>query len=180
MRKFKDFAGCCLAILTTALCAIAFLSSCDRFKTPSFSGDGPDSVYVAEYVEGVVNPTFTSLHEVTMFQNRLIEEYSIDETFRTLPENILNNVAAVCLKKSITVTKKDIVNEYKANRAVYDNLPKQNMTDEQPPVNKPDAATTAMEEQQKPVEKVSYRYEIDTINGKPRKILIKETRSYEQ
>jgi GTPase Era involved in 16S rRNA processing len=98
-----------------------------------------------------------------------------------MPENILNNVAAVCLKKAITVTKKDIVNEYKANQAVYDNLPKQNTTDEQLPVNdKPNAATTAMEEQRKPVEKVSYRYEMDTINGKPQRVLIKETRAYEQ
>lgn len=173
LRNLGGFLSGYIAVLVVAICAIATMCSCEQIRPV---GEQPDSVYVADYVNNIVNPSFASLQEVQVFQNRLAEEYSVDETFRTMPHEVLNNVASVCLKKNVLITKKDIVAEYTASRAVYDNLP---TTDESTPNTITEDSSTAVEEQQKPVGKVSYRYELDTINGQPKRVLIKEERTYE-
>lgn len=172
MKRLIQFKKGCFAILALMICAVASLTACDRFNGPSFSGDGPDSVYIAEYVEAVTNPTFETVDEVIMFQSRFVEEASIDDTFRTIPEEVLTNVATICLKKYPNVTKKDIVIEYKTNRGIYDNLPNNTHEDKD--------KATATEEQQKPVADVSYRYELDTVDGKPVRTLVKEERTHEK
>ena len=90
--------------------------------------------------------------------------------FIHMPEDILNNVVQVCLNKNAVTTKADIVNEYRANKDVYDNLNSPSTS-----VNNTVKKDTAKEEQQKPA--VSYRYETDTANGK--RVLVKEERTYE-
>lgn len=169
-RKTKFLFGVILTLLAIIAC-----HSCDKQKYSGFIK--PDSVYVTSCIESVVNPQFNSVQEVKLFQNKLTEEYSIDEMFRSMPKEMLDNVAAVCFKKSTVVTKQDIVKEYVSNRAVYDNLPNQST-----PQNHEQAAPTqtTMEEQQLPAGKTSYRYEIDTVDGKPQRVLVKEERTYEQ
>lgn len=178
-RNFKRFLWSYLALLLIMLCGSISMSSCDKLKSVNPIGETPDSVYVAKYVEAIVNPTFNSVQELKMLQSRLIEEYSIDETFRLMPGEVLTNVATVCLKKDPLATKKDIVSEYLSNRAVYDNLPEKAESSLHNNPNEATESPTAMEEQQKPVGQVSYRHVIDTINGKPVKVCIKEERTYD-
>ena len=159
--KSKMFFGAYLVLLLFTICAVVI--GCDKFKESSTSGDGPDSVYVAEAIQAAENPSFTTVTEVCMFQNKLLEDQTIEEAFMTMPENILVNVATVCLKKDGVVTKKDIITEYNANRSVYDNLPDK-PTETAAPDSTPKQPTA--KEESKPEGKVSYKYELDTAGGK--------------
>lgn len=165
-EKLKKFIAACLCTLVVAL--LALLASCDKFGQKDQEYDPTDSVCVAEYIEEVVNPVFESTQEVMAFQEKLNEQYSIDETFRNLPTDVLNNVATVCIKKYAVTSKENIVEEYKANRDVYDNLDNKAAQERKDSV-KPDL----------PPSSVSYHYEIDTTGGKHTKVLVKEER-YEQ
>jgi hypothetical protein len=122
-----------------------------------------------------MNPYFTSSAEVIEYQNYLIEERSSDEVFLAMPEDVLANVTTVCLKKFEYVTKNDIVDEYRANKSIYDSL-----SDGASSKTETDAKnkTPVVEEQaQSPKpSSTSYRYETDTVNGKPLKVVIKEER----
>ena len=174
MQRVKKFLEAYLCSLVAMLVTIISLSSCNRL-----SGDTPqpstDSTYIAQTVEAYFNPSFASVAEVLNFQNLANEECSIDEVFRSLSENIITNVATVCLNKQMSATKRDIVEEYRANKSVYDNLENETAPNQdQPQENNP---ATVLEGQQTPVPlSVSYRYEVDTINGQPVRVLIKEER----
>lgn len=174
-RNLKRFLKGYFAFLVVMVCAIIGLCSCDKVKNTVCSTSGVDSVYVAEYIEAAENPTFTSISEVRIAQKQLAEKYSVDEVFLNMPDNILNNVVNVCLNKNTVFTKTDIVNEYRANKDVYDNLDLQPTSADNNTVKK----DTAKEERRKPVGKVSYRYEMDTVEGTPKRVLVKEERTYE-
>nr|DAQ57693.1 MAG TPA: hypothetical protein [Crassvirales sp.] len=81
-----------------------------------------DKNNIVKVVEEHNNPVMSSYDEVLNFQNIIKENYKIDEQFRSMPSDILENVVTVCLNKQTTVTKKEIVAEYLANSQVYDNL----------------------------------------------------------
>jgi hypothetical protein len=134
-----------------------------------------DSVCVTQNDVTLVNQGFTSVPEILSFQNSLAEEYSIMETFRSLPQSVITNVATVCIRKYTLATMKSIVEEYQANRSVYDNL-NQGVTDDQS-IPQENNATAVMEEQPDiaPLS-TSYHYEVDTVNGQPVRILVQERR----
>ena len=139
-----------------------------------------DTVYTdcADSFEAIVNPNFSTPEEVFLFQNTLKEQFEIERLFREMPLNTLSSVANVCLKKNSSATMKDIVDEYTKNRAVYDNLSgNKSEASQQSENNKREES--AGEEQHRPAVKVSYRYDIDTINGVPKRVIIKEER-YEE
>lgn len=172
MRNFGKFLGVYLCTLVLVLVVIVSLISCDRFSD-GVSKPSVDSVYIAQTVEASANPSFVSVSDALNFQSKLIEEYSIDATFRSLPESVITNVVTVCLNKQPLVTKNDIVAEYRANQSVYDNLNTEVKSDQATPQE--DNSATATEGQQTPAPlSTSYRYEVDTVNGQPVKILIKE------
>ena len=173
-RNLKRFLGGYFALLVVMICAVIGLYSCDKVNAVC-SSNGVDSVYVAKYFESVTNPIFTSIEEVRIAQKQLAEEKTADEVFLNMPDNILNNVVNVCLNKNTVITKIDIVNEYRANKDVYDNLDSQPTSADNNTVKK----DTAKEGQQKPAGKVSYRYEMDTVEGTPKRVLVKEERTYE-
>lgn len=174
MRNFSKFLRVYLCTLVLVLVAIISLISCDRFNSGILK-PSVDSVYIAQTVEASTNPSFRSVSDVLNFQSKLIEKYSIDATFRSLPESVITNVATVCLNKRLLVTKDDIIAEYRANQSVYDNLNTEIESDQATPQEGNSA--TATEGQQTPVPlSTSYRYETDTVNGQPTKILIKEER----
>lgn len=173
MLRVKLRRACFIVLMLAATMSLS-LVSCESVSNPFSSTEvvKTDSTVVASYVEAIVNPQFESVQEIKMFQSRLVEEYIIDETFRTMPIDVLNNVATVCLKKNVYVTKKDIVSEYRANSSVYDNLSDQstqstNLTEQTDPTTERPAVVAAI---------VSYHYDIDTIDGKPVKVLVEEKR----
>lgn len=174
-RNLKRFLKGYFAFLVAIICTIIGLCSCDKVKNTVCSTSGVDSVYVAEYVEAVTNPIFTSIEEVKIAQKQLTEEKAADEVFMYMSDDVLNNVVTVCLNKNTFITKRDIVAEYRANQTVYDNLSTSDSTTHKPINN----TTTAKEEQQKPAGRVSYHYEMDTVEGTPKRVLVKEERTYE-
>ena len=172
MRNFGKFLGVYLFTLVAALIATLSFTACNQF-----SGSAPqpstDSTYVAKTIEATFNPSFTSVPEVLAFQNMEVEEYSIDATFRSLPESVITNVITVCLKKCTNVTKKDIIAEYRANQSVYDNLGQEATLNQD--AQQEDSPTAVTEGQPIPAPlSTSYHYEMDTINGQAVKILVKE------
>lgn len=70
----------------------------------------------------------TSLTDVFQLRQTMMDERRIDSTFLAIDDGTLSNVVAVLLKRAGTTTKDEIVNEYLAGRAVYDNLPPQGST----------------------------------------------------
>ena len=156
-----------------ALAFFALLASC-RQGTENRAYTYDDSVYVSSIVEDMQNPTFTGVVDVLNFQAALADSYAIEEAFVALPPYVLQQVANVCIRKDGYATKYTIVQEYRANRDVYDNLTKP--TAQQVPEDNTDS-TTAMEEQHRPVpSSVSWEYETDTVDGKPIQVLVKKER----
>lgn len=173
LRNFGRFLGVYLATLVVALLAIISLNSCDKITTNLAGETSVEDTSIVADVEAIINPSFTTVQEVIDFQAKLVEDYSVDETFKSLPGSVITNVATVCLKKFSTITKKGIVDEYRANQSVYDNLGQASTLNQTP--NKKIDATTVMEGQPTPVPlSTSYHYEVDTVDGKPVKVLVKE------
>ena len=179
MKKILSSLKTGILFLLAALCAIACHSCSELGKTFDTTKD-QDSSYVAQIIESTVNPSFTSVQDVQEFQSKLVDDVSVDETFRSMPQDVLRNVATVCLRKYSLLTKKDIVLEYENNRAVYDNLPENSTADTASQQSASKNEPTAVEEQQKPASSISYRYEIDTVDGKPVRTLVKEERTHEK
>lgn len=106
------------------LLTVTLFASCDKLK---FSGeeeiDPLDTAAMATCVDAVVNPTFASTAEVIDYQTEFIHQYQVDEIFRSLPQQKLLQVATVVINQQFCCSKRDIVEEYIRNRAVYDNLP---------------------------------------------------------
>lgn len=72
-------------------------------------------------VQGTIS--LTSLTDVFQLRQSMMDESRIDSTFLAIDDGPLSNVTSVLLKRNGFTTKDDIVNEYIAGRAVYDNLP---------------------------------------------------------
>lgn len=97
---------------------------------------------VASEIEAAVNPVMCTLPEVLVYQTNMTKEYSDNEVFCKMPQDVLVNVATVCLKAGATVTKKEIVEEYVKNRQIYDNLPTQSTPALPSPELLPDSPAT--------------------------------------
>ena len=104
-------------MLIAAFLGVMSVISCSKKPLSQY-----DKNNIVKVVEEHNNPVMSSYDEVLSFQNIIKENYKIDEQFRSMPSDILENVVTVCLNKQTTVTKKEIVAEYLANSQVYDNL----------------------------------------------------------
>ena len=104
-------------MLIAAFLGVMSVTSCSKKPLSQY-----DKNNIVKVVEEHNNPVMSSYDEVLSFQNVIKENYKIDEQFRSMPHDILENVVTVCLNKQTTVTKKEIVAEYLANSQVYDNL----------------------------------------------------------
>lgn len=70
------------------------------------------------------NPVILSLSDATDLQMKMKDDRRVDSLFLTMSKVDLNNVIGVLINRGIASMKKtDIVNEYDAGRAVYENLP---------------------------------------------------------
>lgn len=172
-------------MLLVATIGIMFLASCDKFvKSPGDNYDTADSVQIAEYVTSVVNPTMLDVTEALSLKNHMLEEQAIDSAFLSLSDNTIRNVVTVLLKKNTAIHKKDIVEAYRANSNIYDNLP----TD--PKAANVDKTATDLGTRQSGndlttptksggVISNSYNFRTDTIDGKPIRVKIQTIESYE-
>lgn len=164
----KKFWKGVFALLVMTVCMCMYSCHKQLVSVPTTT----DSVTITTQIEEVINPSFTSVKDVKIFQKNLVEEYSVDEEFRNLPPDILTNVANVCLKKYGEITKRLVVDEYRANNSIYNNLPE--TTETRTTV---DSTTAKNGSTHKPVTRIYYR--TDTVEGKPHRVLVKEEITYE-
>ncbi len=119
MKKFFD-----IIVFTMALVLTTIFTSCDRVNKTLNSSFEPDTTLIAMQVDRLVNPSFNSAQELLAFRDSRLECKTIDSIFTSLPDEVLQNAATVCINKKGYVTKKDVVNEYRSHGDVYNNLPK--------------------------------------------------------
>lgn len=179
MRKF---------LIVAILGAIALLVSCDKFgvKSPGDNYDTSDSAQVAEFINSVTNPQLMSVEEALSLKSNMLEKQSIDSAFLALDNDLISTVTTVLLKKKTSVTKKDIVEEYRRCMDVYDNLPKTmvqskvDLTSTDLGARK-DSAThvSTGDGSANNIISTSYSFRTDTVNGKPVKIRTQKIESYE-
>lgn len=124
-------------------CMLMFMS-CDRLSSVPCTADS-DSTYVAEQVDAKLNPSFVSPAMLIDYQQSMIEEIETNETFLDMNPALIANVATVCINKNGSVTVKQLIDEYRANQAVYDNL-----SSSTGPANDTLEPQSVMEEQQLP------------------------------
>ena len=156
------------------------------------SDDGVTKEYVdscvAASVQNYINPLFTSVDEVLTFRELTLEGQSIDDSFNSMPEEILKNVAAVCINRDGHVSKRGIVYEYRANNAIYNNLPSPTSPTQNDTIKvnpnlvgtsaggqpyRPDSLTSL------PTNEVSYTQHDTTIGGKTYKVRTRTEKKYE-
>lgn len=181
LRNFGKFLG---VYLLAALGAIMLLTSCDKLRRsyPSNYDRANDSVKICEMIENVNNPQFSSVTDVMEFRVNYASGQTIDSVFFSLPDNTIRNVVGVLLKSNTNITKKDIIEEYRRCKDVYDKLPVPNAsnekTDDSSAVNKPvDKTATDLGTRQPVKTEISFR--TDTVNGKPKKVMVKTEEYYE-
>ena len=165
-------------LIVAVLGALMLLVSCNKFGScsPGDNYDTSDSAQVAEFINSVTNPQLMSVGEALSLKSNMLEKQAIDSAFLALDDNLISTVTTVLLKKKVTVTKKDILEEYRRASDVYNNLPKSTAT----PVNTVDKSATDLgSRHDSNVISTSYNFRTDTINGKPVKIRITTTESYE-
>lgn len=183
MRKILNNLGVLIiALLTCVICC-----SCDGHKVWP-SNDGVTQEYVdsavAQEVENYINPLFMSVEEVLVFRDLTAEGQSIDDAFNAMPEDVLKNVAAVCIKREGHASKRMIVYEYRANSSVYNNLPASDTPTSNDTVKvNPNMGTSAGGQPYRPdtlpVNETTYTQHDTTIGGKTYKVHTKTEKTYE-
>lgn len=175
MKRLLKFVGC---LIVTVL----VLTSCDKMK--EYAAPSVDKAVIIDYMDAALNPLMTSVDEVTIYHTDLIKEYEIDEVFRTIPIETVRNIANVLIKNNGSVTKKEIVYEYKNNRHIYDNLPNvTNQISQESPKPNPDVSPTVTVQPNHPnlpPPSITTKIKDDTINGIPVTVTTKTETTYEQ
>jgi len=171
---FKDCKKFIRGFIVATLVVIASACSTREAKLPCSC---PQDSMVVTQPYSIDYGSFASVQEILDFQNNWLNSYAIEDIFLGMDVQTLTNVATVCLKKTGPVTIRELVLEYRKNADIYNNLsPTLDSIDNGTETTAVEE-TTAMEEQQLPAPKsVSYHYEIDTVDGKPTKVLVKEER----
>lgn len=178
-RNFGKFLGVYMIILMLAAVGVFTLTSCNNWPSSNPDNyDTADSVTVAQQIEAAINPQFTTVQDFVQFRDQVIADLKIDSAFLAMPEQILTNVASVVIKTHGVVTKKAVVEEYRANSAVYDNLPKSTASSNDTANEVDRTATDLGDRRESDVISTSYSYRTDTVDGKPVKVQIKKEESY--
>ena len=180
-KNFRRFLG---AYLGAYLIALTFavggctLTSCDRLVSyPDNYDKASDSVLVAQQVEAIANPVFETVKEVILYRYQADQGATIDSIFSALTDEQVKNVSTVVINRDGCATKKSIVEEYRANNTVYDNLPTASQSADVS--QKVDLSSTDLgNRHEEDVISTEYQYRTDTINGVPKKVQIKKTESY--
>lgn len=169
----KTFLQLFAAALLGAVVSVVGLQIYDHATKQSVDGSGiemlVDSIASAKIVD-YTNPIFNSADELLSFRDLYVDNKQLDDIFVQLPEQIIQNVAGVCISKNGCVSKRELVLEYLDNQNVYDNLPNVKAADN--PVQSVDTTATDLGNKRDNIISTSYRYRIDTVNGKPVKIRI--------
>ena len=132
---------------------------------------------VQNYADSIVfeqmNPVFCNPEDVIIYREEIADKLKEDSIFFNLSDKTLRDVASVIIKKSGCVTKRHVVEEYKAHRDIYTNLPEAN-----PPATNMEGS--GIKEKGRVIIGTDYNYKTDTIDGVPRHVQYKTEKSYEE
>jgi hypothetical protein len=119
MKDFLKTVGMLfITVLLTTVAVLAFIKYAGEKVLPQTFDS---SVSTAQVEDNSLE--LNSLVDVFTLRQMMIDENRTDSTFLAMDDGPLSNVVAVLLKRGLPITKSDIVNEYLAERSVYDNLP---------------------------------------------------------
>ena len=121
MKQLK-IAG--IAIIVIILAVLATLAVI-KWKGEHFLPQTYDSSVQVTQAD-INNPVIMSIADALELQQKMSAEREIDSLFLAMGKADMHNVIGVLQNKGATnIMKVDIVNEFKAGRAVYENLPAQ-------------------------------------------------------
>ena len=118
--------------------------------------------------QAVANPDFLSVEDAVGFKMSQLEADSIKNLYLSIPTQQLQNVAKVLVKKKGIFNMKDVVEEYRGSKQIYDTITTPLSTQT---AKKIDTTTTDLGNRR--VLSTNYSMRTDTIDGKPVKIMIK-------
>lgn len=183
LRNFGKFLKVYFTLLLFAIIAAVSMSSCKQSGLLHHGDnyDVADSAMTVKLIKATVDPSFTSVEDVIVFQQNACEMESINREFNALPQNVLKNVAKVVISKEGCATKKSIIEEYRGSKQTYDILSEDSTNTENLNTASSDVdlqATDLGNRRNRETISTSYSYYNDTVNGKVRKIQVKTEKSY--
>lgn len=144
MKEFGKAAG--IAIIAIILAVMATLAII-KWKGERFLPKNYDSSVEVTQAD-INNPVILSLSDAVDLQKKMKDDMRIDSLFLTMSKVDLNNVIGVLINRGAASMKKvDIINEYAAGRAVYENLPTQELKSNQTTTQDPPIAEIKLESQ---------------------------------
>ena len=120
MKEFGKIAV--IAVISAILAALAVLAMI-KWEGEKFLPQTYDSSAQVTWMD-INNPIITTTSDAFELQQKMIAEKEIDSIFLAMGKTDMHNVIGVLKNKGAeNIMKVDIVGEFKAGRAVYENLP---------------------------------------------------------
>lgn len=93
-----------------------------RFGSDQEYVEQPDSTQVCECQGSILDKTYVCADDVISDHQQLVLEVKYIDGFRDVSEETIKNVVNMLLRQRPSITIADIVNEYLANKNIYDNI----------------------------------------------------------
>lgn len=172
-----------VSILLSAIVALGAFTIAQQnnwLPAPTMNNfDEGDSIKVAQIYEQLKSPMMYTIKDVQDLQDVMVRESTVDNLFMSITPDIMRNVVNVLLNTEGYVTKESIVNEYRANDGIYNNLPAPETTAETNDSSKVDLSATDLGNRSDKTISSSFMRHTDTVNGKPVNVITETTKRYE-
>lgn len=165
------------------ICAMMALIGTLLFQSCSYLPPNKEEVkeIVKDYADSVVfdylNPVFSTPEDVIIYREEISDKMKEDSIFFGLSEKTLRDVSTVCINKTGYASKRHVVEEYKAHKDIYSNLP---ATADPPATSNTEGSGDTKAGPETVIIGTETNYRMDTIDGVPRKVLYKTEKSYEK
>ena len=172
-----------VSILLSAVIALGLVAIAEKnnwLPAPEMNNfDEGDSIKVAQVYEQLKSPVMYTIKDVQDLQDVMVHESTVDNLFMSITPDIMRNVVNVLLNTEGYVTKESIVNEYRANDGIYNNLPVPETTTETTDSSEVDLAATDLGNRSNKTISSSFKRRTDTVGGKPVTVVTETTKRYE-
>ena len=119
----KEFAKITLIAIVIIVLSVLTTLALMKWKGHHFLPQNYDSSVQVTQAD-INNPVIMSIADALKLQQKMNAEQEIDSLFLAMGKTDMRNVIGVLQNKGVTnIMKVDIVNEFKAGREVYENLP---------------------------------------------------------
>jgi len=127
--KWKFEAGMLAGLGIVALIAIIMaILGCKIKVVPQESRDNATEITVEDSIQSdvsssnILEKTYKFVTDVSSDHQELVSDLSYIETYKNMPAETVQNVATLLLRARPSITIPEIVDEYKANKNIYDNI----------------------------------------------------------